>query len=618
MALQNSDEPITGSAHESNNASVLAREPHSAIQARDKPWLSSQTRLRTPRALPEGLRFGKYQVTRLIGYGGMSEVYEAVHIGLHKRVALKILRPDFAENEEARERFVSEGVNAARIRHTNVVDVTDVGIVYQLPFLVMALLEGEDLSALYDRQGRMPVAEVVDLLLPIASAVAVGHEQGVVHRDLKPDNIFLHREGCRIIPKVLDFGVSRVLNGKRITLNASVFGTPHYMSPEQARGAPTDARTDQYSLGVILYEGVSGRLPRDSSNPLELLHAVAFEPFKPPTDHLALPAELEAVILRAMAREPADRFPTMHDLALALVPFASDAAREYWMLELNEGPKRPSLIMQPPARHADAPQLVASERPELLLLAAENTTAPPDREALTRAAERKSARQSQLAWGILAGAAVLGTAGASFFHTVEQTGPRPVLLAAAGSGEDTFEVDVQVVPASAALSLDGKPVGFGQFRARLPKNGAEHELLADADGYESAWVNFRDSAPPARIELSSNATAAVSTPRAAEHAPVASSRSRAAARSKAAAASSSAATAKPSARSAPTAAPPRAAGDRTAAEPSPSEQTTSIALPPESEPKPAGPSSPRVASVDDERPRVRSIDELAPRVQVVE
>lgn len=297
---------------------------------------SSVTPRRLARILEDGLQFGKYRVIRMIAIGGMSEIYEAEHMALDKRVALKVMRRDLAENAIARQRFISEGVNAARLRHTNVVDVTDVGEVDELPFLVMALLDGEDLGRVYDRQGRIPIPEIIDLLLPVASAVAVGHEKGVVHRDLKPDNIFLHREGCRLIPKVLDFGVSRVMTARRITLNSSVFGTPHYMSREQARGGPTDARTDQYSLGVILYEGVTGRLPRDSANPIELLHAVAYDSFRPPSDYFEIPPGLEAVILRAMAADPADRFESMRELAVALLPYASDAARDYWSLELAE------------------------------------------------------------------------------------------------------------------------------------------------------------------------------------------------------------------------------------------------------------------------------------------
>ena len=304
--------------------------------------------------LPNGFRAGKYEIIRLIASGGMSEVYEAEHLGLRKRVAFKLMRGEFAANSEARQRFLSEGTNAARIRHSNVVDVTDVGMVLDLPYLVMSLLEGEDLATFFAREAPLPLAELVDLMLPVALAVAAGHAQGVVHRDLKPDNVFLHREGCRLIPKVLDFGISRLIDAKRITLNATVFGTPHYMSPEQARGAATDARTDQYALGVILYEGVTGCLPRNSQNPLEVLHALAFDSFRPPSTYVELPPGLEATILRAMAHEPESRFRSMNDLALSLLPFATPAAREYWQEELRspraeDAPLSPTAVVRRPS-----------------------------------------------------------------------------------------------------------------------------------------------------------------------------------------------------------------------------------------------------------------------------
>ena len=302
------------------------------------------------RLLQDGEHFGKYEVVRWIARGGMSEVYEAVHTGLRKPVALKVLRGELAENAEARERFALEGSNAALVRHPNVVDVSDVGFVDELPYLVMELLEGESLGDVLTRIGSMPVVDAVDLLLPVTAAVSVAHENGVIHRDLKPDNIFLQYEGPRIVPKVLDFGASRAIHHGRLTMNASVLGTPHYMSPEQARGeTTTDARSDQHALAVILYEAVVGCLPRDSHDPLELLHQVAYGPFRPPSEHMELPEGLEAVIVRAMAREASQRFATTREFGLALLPFASEASREYWSLELRYPSARHSLDIAQPA-----------------------------------------------------------------------------------------------------------------------------------------------------------------------------------------------------------------------------------------------------------------------------
>jgi serine/threonine protein kinase len=592
MALQKSDSGAGSTANRSEREEVSATHP----------------RRRSPRCLRDGLRFGKYQIIRLIALGGMSEVYEAVHNGLNKRVALKVLRPDLAENPEARQRFVSEGVNAARIRHTNVVDVTDVGIVDDLPYLVMSLLEGEDLGAVYERQGRIPVADLIDLLLPVASAVAIGHAHGVVHRDLKPDNIFLHREGCRVIPKVLDFGVSRVMSARRITLNASVFGTPHYMSPEQARGATTDTRTDQYALGVILYEGMTGHLPRDSANPLELLHAVAFESFRPPSDHIELPRELEAVILRAMSRDPEERYASMRDLAMSLLPFASPAAREYWSVELRSMPLSDSsgAIVPPVARHPSHPPgsplsaaAIRRSSAELVLVdgpASAQVLAPvtplraPGPQPIEAVVAKSVRRRRNLFWpGAAAGTLLaIGIAWVCGWHGGDSVAN--VALPVAGSGMRYYDVDVHVTPPSAALLLDGQQVAVGEYVTRLPQDGSSHELRALASGYLTRSLNFRDEAPPSQISLTPSTpeppaavAQAVTKPTPSHGFNTSASklttpsqvRPRANARSKSASADANVSPNQPAA-------------------------------------------APHIAVIEQQRPRVRIVDELEPRVRVIE
>ncbi|MEY4575422.1 MAG: Serine/threonine-protein kinase PknB [Pseudomonadota bacterium] len=284
------------------------------------------------RLFKSGALCGKYVIVRMIAKGGMSEVYEALHTDLQKRVALKVLSPELRHHAEAHARFAAEALNTASVGHTNVIDVIDCGSIFGLPYLVMNLLVGRDLAALYAQSAPLRPSELLDVLLPVALAVAVGHERGIMHRDLKPGNIFLHSEAGRIVPKLLDFGVSRMQGARRITSHALIFGTPQYMAPEQARGeTTTDPRVDQYALGVILYEGLTGRLPRTETHPYVLLYSVAFGSFEPPSTHVQLPPGLEAIILRAMARDPNQRFASMRALIGALLPYASPQVRAYWL-----------------------------------------------------------------------------------------------------------------------------------------------------------------------------------------------------------------------------------------------------------------------------------------------
>src|SRR5947209_10727305 len=202
--------------------------------------------------LAENQLFGKYRIVRLMGEGGMGAVYEAVHPVLKKRFAIKTLLPTVAVQRDARARFLREAEAASRINHPNVVAVLDVGTEGDTPYLVMEFLEGETLDALLARRTVLPVADAVDLMLPVISAVSTAHEHGVIHRDLKPQNIFLSRGPWgEAIPKVLDFGVSKLVDdGEAVALTGTqaMLGTVTYMSPEQARGARgVDARSDQYA-----------------------------------------------------------------------------------------------------------------------------------------------------------------------------------------------------------------------------------------------------------------------------------------------------------------------------------------------------------------------------------
>jgi serine/threonine protein kinase len=280
-----------------------------------------------------GTRLGAYEVVRLLGHGGMGAVYEAVHRDLRRTAAIKTLHGRLAESPAIRERFLREGQAACRVQHPNAVEVLDVGVEGDVLFLVMEFLVGEDLGSLLDREKRLEPTRIADILIPALGALAAAHDNGIVHRDLKPDNLFLcRRPGRGLQPKLVDFGISKLVDdgaARSLTGTADVLGTPYYMAPEQVRAAKdTNARSDQYAMGVILYEAVTGRRPFEGDTIYSIMSAIVEGKYPAPRSvEPGVPEALEQIIVRAMAREPVARFAHVRDLARALLPFASERTR---------------------------------------------------------------------------------------------------------------------------------------------------------------------------------------------------------------------------------------------------------------------------------------------------
>lgn len=259
----------------------------------------------------------RYRIVSEIGSGGMGTVFRARHVLVGRDVAVKLMHDVGARDPTWRERLLREAQTTNLLKHESIVDITDFGDEGGAVYLVMELLEGETLEA---RLGRGPLSPeaALDIALPVAAALARAHELDVVHRDIKPSNVFLCRttDGERV--KVLDFGIARVLGSARLTETGMILGTPEYMSPEQAIGGEVGPASDLYSLGVVLFEAVAGRLPFLSSGP-HLLVQHAFE--RPPKLRDVaprVPVEFAAVVDRLLATVPTARFPDAHALVAAL------------------------------------------------------------------------------------------------------------------------------------------------------------------------------------------------------------------------------------------------------------------------------------------------------------
>ena len=286
----------------------------------------------------------RYAIVRRIGEGGMGAVYEARHAIIGKRVAVKVLLEKFLENQELIARLLQEARLASSIGHENIVDVTDYGTTSDgRAFVVMEFLDGESLAQLVIRDAPLPVERSLAILRQVCSALSAAHAKGIVHRDVKPENIYLVRRGELDFVKVVDFGVSKAVHSReegadlqRLTRTGTVLGTPLYMSPEQARGGDdVDHRADIWSAGLMLYECLTGEVPFRANNYLGVISQVLTQETVPPSQlrpELGIPAAVDRVVMRALAKDREQRYQQMaefeHDVERLLAGDSTVALRE--------------------------------------------------------------------------------------------------------------------------------------------------------------------------------------------------------------------------------------------------------------------------------------------------
>jgi serine/threonine protein kinase len=294
-----------------------------------KPLAAKKQKKNMPPSL-EGQTLGKYRILDALGRGGMAQVYRAYHPQLDRYVAVKVLRSDLVEEKEFLARFSREARAVAALRHPNIVQVYDFDMQDGYYYMVMELLEGNTLKAYLNAfrtgGGRMPAGEMMRILSDALAGLEYAHKEGIVHRDLKPANIMLSRHGQAVLT---DFGIAQIVGVTQYTVSGALMGTLSYMAPEQGLSGKCDARSDLYSLGIVYYEMLTGRVPFDADTPLAILMKHVNDPLPLPRKiDPAIPETLERVALKSLAKQPEQRYQSAAEMAAALQDAATRARIE--------------------------------------------------------------------------------------------------------------------------------------------------------------------------------------------------------------------------------------------------------------------------------------------------
>ena len=439
----------------------------------------------------------RYKLEDVLGEGGMGVVYGCRHTIIDKRVAMKVLRADMARDEEATERFLTEAKAASAIGNPHIIDISDFGLFADgSTYFVMEYLDGIPLSRVVEGHEPVPVSRLLHIARQLAEGLSAAHNAGIVHRDLKPDNIFLVTRGKeRDFVKILDFGIAKVSSqGNKLTRAGSVFGTPHYMSPEQAAGAPVDHRGDIYSFGVILYELASGKVPFDADNFMGILTQ---HMYKAPVPIRALvpepqevPPGLEAIILKCLSKRPEQRYQSMddvlEDLSILVDGLVPAAVQE--MMNRSGGFNVP----------ADYFKKASAAMPALMPAA---PVGPVD---------------MRNRWPMYAGVAgvlfAIGLVGTILIMDASSSAsvpPRAAAPTAKSKSVDpatqtdtvaTTPIAIAVEPSNAVVKRDGEDLGALPVILQVGA-GEVIELVIEAEGYKSRTIGIDDSVDKRMIKL---------------------------------------------------------------------------------------------------------------------
>jgi serine/threonine-protein kinase len=476
---------------------------------------------------------GRYLVERGIGEGGMGIVYAGQHRVIGKKVAIKVLRGEMVSDSEAAARFLQEARSAGAIGNPHIVDISDFG---RLPdgatYFVMELLEGKGLTqVMHEARGPMHVARVFHIGKQIARGLAAAHASSIIHRDLKPDNVMLVTRGTeRDFVKILDFGIAKVAGVSTMTRAGSVFGTPHYMSPEQAAGAPVDHRTDIYALGVILYEMAAGRVPFDADNMMGILTQHMYKmpaPMRARVPPVDVPPSLDAIVLKCLSKKPDERYATMDELVADLergergvVPNAVPemTARSGRFDAVSGFPGMPLPVPASPSQSPSGGPIVAMVSVGAVLMVAigvvvavklggRNAHALPAAAATPAAAAPHAGPSQDPAGGPGAGSAGVAAVATAAVSAVEPAAPAQ------------REVIISAVPADAVIQREGVDLGTQPVALHLAQ-GESATVTISRKGYKTKTMTLDGSDPKVAITLEGAFAPPSATPAPARRRPV--------------------------------------------------------------------------------------------------